>query len=146
MHLVTAQKELAIPTGLLIVLSLALGIKNLLGVEGTWVEPIGPFWAGMIGIVPAVLLAVGLWANPRSPHLGALLFLGAVPLSIGMIWTIVFPALAALGAVFSSPAAGPNRKTTEYRLAVAPGWRSPDEPFPGGPQSARPHDHGIGVG
>lgn len=100
MHVITIQKSVAVTAGLLILMAFGLAASNFWSVEGTTVEPLGRFWAGMLGVVPAVLMMVGLLLSGRAPRAGGLiLFLGAISFAVLMWWTIIIPLTAVLLAV-----------------------------------------------
>ena len=83
-----------------------LGVSNaVINQEPTFVERFGAFWGGvlgsLIGFIPAALIAAGLWLQRRAPVRGGILVLvAAVPVAVGMYWTVFAPMLALLLLIF----------------------------------------------
>ena len=101
-----AQKGFLVVALLLTAFYLFLGVSNaLINQEPTFVERFGAFWGGvlgsLIGFIPAALIAAGLWLQRRAPVRGGILVLvAAVPVAVGMYWTVFGPLLALLLVVF----------------------------------------------
>ncbi len=55
----------------------------------------------LIGFIPAALIAAGLWLQRWAPVRGGILVLvAAVPVAVGMYWTVFGPVLALLLVLF----------------------------------------------
>ena len=85
---------------------LFLGVSNaLINQEPAFVERFGDFWGGvfgsLIGFIPAALITAGLWLQKRFPVRGGILVLvAAVPVAVGMYWTVFGPLLVLLLVIF----------------------------------------------
>ena len=83
-----------------------LGVSNaVINQEPNFVGRFGAFWGGvlgsLIGFIPAALIAAGLWLQRRAPVRGGILVLvAAVPVAVGMYWTVFGPLLALLLLIF----------------------------------------------